>query len=112
MIEFDIGGRKIGKTTRMLQWLEDAPVGELKMMVVHSAHEADRLAKLCDDLGYKNITRSHFVTLSSIDELRGFPDRTKLGVDNIDLMLRYLFNIEVARVSATGIDVLREIGDE
>lgn len=109
MIEFDVGGRKIGKTTRMLQWLEEAPQGELRIMVVHSTREADRLAKLANDQGYKNITESHFVTFSNLEWLHGLPGNIQLGVDNIDLMLTYLFKASVARVSATGIDVLREV---
>jgi hypothetical protein len=109
MIEFDVGGRKIGKTTRMMQWLEEAPEGEVRIMVVHSAHEAQRLAELAESKGYKNVTTSHFVSYHSLSWLRGLHGNIRLGVDNIDLMLHYLFGAPVDRVSATGVDVLRQV---
>lgn len=106
MIEFDIGGRQIGKTTRLLQWLQEGEEAkEVRMYVAHSQHEADRVAKLADERNYK-ICKEQFIALHGLHHLKGSP--AVLGIDNLDLMLYTLYGLPVRRVTATGIDLLRE----
>lgn len=94
-MRFLVTGRTSGKTTKMIKWLEDNPEA---ICVVHSAMEADRLAR-----EYK-IDRQRFFTPGAV--LFGTSINSKVGVDNLDLILGRLLrtNNEIDLVTATGND--------
>lgn len=104
-----IGDRQMGKTARMLEWLHDNP--DAALLVVNS-HEAGRLV---GELLYRYggsprdwHRRIYATTRWGI--LRGTP-YTKLGIDNLDLVLQTLYPRSVSVVSWTGspedVEILR-----
>lgn len=105
MIEFDVGGRQIGKTTRILQWMveKDDP---RTICICHSQKEVMRLRNLVGDKGlpllpeqFKSVTGMRYLKDTAAD----------LAIDNLDMMLYYLFGVNVERITATGIDLAKVV---
>ena len=88
-----VGGRRTGKTTHMLTWLRYTPGA---VMIVHSASEAARLEHENPDLAGK-IFSPH---MAADGRLRGMRDIT-IGIDNLDLILPYLFGGRIGPVTVT-----------
>lgn len=108
-IEFQIGDRKTGKTTLLLEWMKEAPEGERRVMVCATQAMADVAYKRSKEMGL-GFDRKQFTSYETIRRgyLRGWKD-VVLGIDNIELMLSRLFDgYPVGRVTATGKDVLRD----
>lgn len=99
-IEFLIRPRQSGKTTDMLMWLNSRP---MHVLVVHSRSERDRLLKWIADR-QMSIESDQIVTLDEAlnGRLRGRSGNCVVGIDNLDIILYYLFG-SVERVTSTGI---------
>lgn len=85
--------RRQGKTTYMLGWLRVHPTG---VLVVHSYAEKHRLSKENPELEDRIIT----VDAMRYGKLRGRRDLI-IGIDNLDLILPYLFGGPIGPVTMT-----------
>lgn len=99
-MKFDIGDRRSGKTTRMIQWLLNAPEGERRVIVTHSESEAHRIRKLIKGMDIE-VEQGQVISAGSQD-LRGRNPNVVLGIDNLELVLGGLIGHRVSRVTATG----------
>lgn len=105
-MDFMIAGRGEGKTTALLDWLERAPDGELRVCV--SAHEGASKHKA--RLAAKQERRVAPWQFVSIDEVRhrlpvslaGRPGRLILGLDDAESILTMLICHPIGAVTATG----------
>lgn len=105
MRELIIEPRQGGKTTRMLQWMREAPQDEHRVIVCATQREAMRLLRENPDL-----ESWQFVSLDEVKDrdsgawsgvLYGRGGRIVLGLDNLDLMLSDLIKWPVDAVSLT-----------
>ena len=107
-ITFQIGGRQTGKTTAMLDWMQDAPEGDHRVLVCHTGQEAMRLLRESRERGL-DLESWQFVGYDELKPgtwsgvLHGRGGRVVLGVDNLDLILGRLLGWPVERVTATGV---------
>lgn len=85
--------RQSGKTTYMLGWLRTHPTG---VLIVHSTHEAWRLERKNPDLTGRFFTPG----MAADGALRGRKDLI-IGIDNLDLVLPYLFGGPIGPVTLT-----------
>lgn len=112
-IEFQIGGRKTGKTTLLLEWLKKAPKGTSRLYIGATVQMCDLAFKKSEEMGL-DIPRESFISYSDISngkKLHGYKN-IELGVDNIDLLLYSFFgDCPIGRVTATGKDILRDSSD-
>lgn len=94
--------RQMGKTTRMLQWMREAPPGETRICVCPTQQAAMQLLRDNPDL--------HTWQFISLEEVRtGFVNRgggrrLVYGLDNLDMMLNYWFDWPVGMVTMTETD--------
>lgn len=115
MIQFDIGGRQTGKTTRLLDWLEKQTDGEHRVLVSHSRQRAMDLLRQARQ--EERVVESwQFVSVDEV--LRGTSSHQGvllrggdivLGVDDLDLTLSTFFSFPVTRVTASAEDETAEI---
>lgn len=98
-MKFDIGDRRSGKTTRMIQWLLNGREGERRLLVVHSAQEVERLQRMLKDMG---IERDN-IEIINVNDLRNLRGKSVIvGVDNLELILSQLIPAPITRVTASG----------
>ncbi len=97
-------GRQQGKTTRLIEWMMQAPDDVHRVLVTHNAREADRLYR---EYGEKlGLERWQFMSAMEVRgeygaTWRGRKGRLELGVDNLDIVLPMLLGWRVGWVSAT-----------
>lgn len=107
-MNFMVGGRRVGKTTRLLQWAQEAPEGEHRIVVSMSGQRAMELLRLArqDNLpleswqfvGYDEVVPGTWPAV-----LRGRGGKIVLGLDDLDTQMRSLFaGYEVGMITATG----------
>ncbi len=114
VLDADIDGRQGGKTTRMLQWLREAPEGEHRVLVCHTEEDAMRVYRDNRD----EFESWQFVGPNDLRDpgawsgvLMGRGGRIVLGLDNLDLLLRQWVRWPVGRFSATAtLDAARSLG--
>ena len=102
MITYHIGGRRTGKTSELLKWMNEAPEDKTRMMVCVNMAMARSTWQLSKRLGYK-FDHSQFISYESC--LRGFNRgmvNVELCVDNLDYMLRRIFGYSVEKVTTDG----------
>lgn len=100
-MKFDIGGRRSGKTTRMIQWLLNGPAGENRILVTHSPSEAARIREILKEMGIERNDIEVIDFASTVDRLRG--KSAVVGIDNLEMLLaNFLGANRVTRVAATG----------
>lgn len=89
-------GRNTGKTTMLVSWLERETN---RILIVHSAQERDRLLK-----DYPHISANQIVTAQQVlnGGIRGRYPRPELGIDNLDLILPYIFGGSIGPITMTG----------
>jgi hypothetical protein len=99
-------GRQEGKTTKMLQWLREAPEGEHRVLVCVSDREAMRLLR--ENVGPDSSLESwQFVGPDEVDPdgwqgvLMGRGGTVVLGIDNIDLIVSHWLHWPVGAISVT-----------
>lgn len=112
-MDFIIGDRQTGKTTKLLEWMSEAdrskPTEDIRVYVGHNKQETMRVYRSTMHRDYgKSIFHSwQFV---SVDELRSKPMWTgiqgrqniRLGVDNLDLILPSMYGWPIDLITATG----------
>lgn len=114
-----IGGRRTGRTTRLLRWAQAAPEGEHRVIVSHTYDESRRLLRLSreQDLGLESW---QFVSQQEIDRtdrslwsgvLIGRGGQMSLGLDNLDMYLDGLIGWRVGAASITAGPRLELLGD-
>lgn len=100
--------RQGGKTTKLLQWMRDAPDGEHRVMLCHSSSEAMRLLRHSrdQDMGLESW---QFVSSGDITDgawsgvLRGRGGSIVVGIDNLDMFLQHIVGgWPVGAVTMTG----------
>lgn len=106
-MKFDIGGRQVGKTKRMLDWAEAAPEGEHRVIVSATEHQAMDLLRR----SRKEERKLESWQFVGVQELKGNQifsgvimgrgGQIVLGIDNLDLIVGNWFQFRVGRVSAT-----------
>ena len=99
--QLDIAPPRSGKSTRMLDWLQDAPDGERRVLVSAAARERDRMQMLARTIRGRALDRDQFVTLAEVQAGHLAGARVVLAIDNLDLMLDVLLGHPVARASLT-----------
>ena len=91
-----VGGRRSGKTHKLVEWLKEDPD---RVLICHSASEAERLTR---DYG---IHPRQIMSISAWSS-RGLSGMsrpsTKIAVDNLDLVLPILLGVNVEMVALTG----------
>ena len=89
-------GRQTGKTTMLISWLERETN---RILIVHSAQERDRL--LTD---YPHISANQIVTAHHALEgkIRGRHPYPELAIDNLDLILPFIFGGSIGPITMTG----------
>lgn len=104
MIEFQIGGRKTGKTTLLLEWMKDKPNAVYIGATIDMCNNAYERAI---SMGIK-VDKSQFVSYHQVQHgiLKG--RNCVICVDNLDHVLYHIFGDNVERITATGIDILRD----
>lgn len=111
MIEFQISGRKSGKTTLLLYWLAQAPEGERRVIIEPSVVMAHDTFIRGEEMGLK-VKREQFIAYDSLHQAFFKGSKAVVGIDNLDMLLRMMLGLSsdnpIARVTATGVDVLRE----
>lgn len=92
-------GRGTGKTTFLLSWLERE---SNRILIVHSAQERDRLLKLIEN--HPRISVDQIVTANHVLEgrIRGKYPRPELAIDNLDLILPFIFGGSIGPITMTG----------
>ena len=98
-----------GKTTRLLQWLREAPQGELRVLVSFSEQESRRVQKIGVDewdlKPWQFIAANQAHRLGSVLwlplRLDNPPSNIVLGVDNAELVLGILLHQPVKALSVT-----------
>jgi hypothetical protein len=106
-IEFHVGGRRSGKTDKMLRWLTDAPEGEWRVLVSVSEQRAMRLLREARERGL-SVESWQFVGIEEVKRhtwsgvLYGRGGHIVLGLDDLDMMLYQIIGWPVGRISATG----------
>ena len=102
---FDIGHRRNGKTTRMIQWFLHplAAADEDRMFLVPTLDQAKVIQGIAKKDFGREIPDSAFVTPATLDRLRGRRD-VRLSIDNVEHVLQVLLgaSVELERVSASG----------
>lgn len=89
-------GRNTGKTTFLVGWLERE---SNRILIVHSAQERDRLLSEYTHIGAEQIvTAQHAIE----GRIRGRHPRPELAIDNLDLILPYLFGGSIGPITMTG----------
>jgi hypothetical protein len=89
-----IRGRQGGKTHEAAEWVKAHPDA---VMITFSQQEAARLVK---QYGLDENRVVSFRSATQLGALRG--RRVRIGIDNLDIILRELFGHEVEFVTATG----------
>lgn len=94
--------RQMGKTTRMLEWMREAPPGETRICVTATREEAMRLLR-----ENKDLNTWQFISLQEARE--GFANRGRsrnlvYGLDNLDMMLKDMFDWPVGMITLTETD--------
>ena len=93
-MRIETGGRQSGKTTTMIQWLQDNPYG---VLYVHNEDEARRLRESYDPEGIMELA-NRIVSVTA-NRRRSF-HYPKVAIDNADLVLREMFgDIEVVTMT-------------
>ena len=108
-MKFDICDRGKGKTTRLLEWLLDAPEGEHRVLVSHDRRTTMKLLREARDRGLP-VESWQFVSFDEIRTgsnafsgvLHGRGGHVVLGIDNADIILRGLTAWSIDIVTATG----------
>lgn len=84
IIEF--GGRRSGRTTRILEWLREGErLGEKRVMIVHSIQEASRLRKIVEEEEGNSIERWQIHAL--VDNPSLGKRYSEVAIDNLELIL-------------------------
>jgi hypothetical protein len=89
-------GRRTGKTTFLLSWLERE---SNRILIVHSAQERDRLLKEYPHIGANQIVTANHVIEGKI---RGRHPLPELAIDNLDLILPFIFGGSIGPITMTG----------
>ena len=104
MTLFQVSGRKTGKTTQLLEWMKQAPEGQIRIMVCSSGNTARHAYDKAISMGME-VTRDNFIEIEDCRYLIG-QSNIRLCVDNLDCMLFSIFTQPVDFVTATGVDTL------
>jgi hypothetical protein len=111
MIEFQISGRKSGKTTLLLYWLAEAPEGERRVIIEPSEVMAHGAFVRATEMGL-DVKREQFISYDSLHQAFFKGSKAVVAIDNLDMLLKMMLGLSsdnpIARVTATGVDVLRE----
>jgi len=77
-----IGPLASGKTTRLIQWMREAPEGEKRVAVFSSMQEVSRLQRENPD-----VESWRFLSFDDIEALRGYDRDIVVGIDNLSWFL-------------------------
>lgn len=97
LIEF--GGRRTGRTSRMIDWLIESEPESKRVIFCYSAQEAMRLAKLAKEK-CGTVEDWQFVAYGNSTRLHG-KEVSEVGVDNLELCLFYLTGLPVRYITGT-----------
>lgn len=93
-MNFDLGGRRTGKTERACEWVRERPTYGL--LVVHNMQEAQRLIET------EELKKDQVITYEQVRRGALAGRHAHLWVDNADILLQQFFNpLVVHGVSAT-----------
>lgn len=88
--------RNTGKTTMLVSWLSRE---SNRILIVHSAQERDRLLKKYPHIsGHRIVTAQHALD----GRIRGLYPHPELAIDNLDLILPYIFGGSIGPITMTG----------
>src|SRR5690348_9572521 len=101
-----IRGRQSGKTTRLLDWLENSGP-ERRVLVCHSWDEVRRLERLIANEGRQRIDPEQITSVDMVLSGRSMmPRGTVFAVDNLDLILGNQFTAPIAIATGTDFDLV------
>lgn len=96
-IAFHVGGRRTGKTTKIVEWLIEGEATETKRVIVSfSEREAERLFTLAQDL-CDTVEDWQFITFGASSDLCG--KNVVIGIDNLEFLLGSIFGSPVEFVT-------------
>lgn len=98
-LEIVTGGRRSGKTMRMLFWMQDNPGS---VMVVYSEDERSRILSENPWLESRRL-----LTPDSAQRLRGL-DHPRIGIDNLDMILSSMFGPRIEKATMTDEVIVRK----
>ena len=89
------GARQIGKTTKMIKWLEG---DKHRTLLVHNRHYAEDLKRQHPQVATQIFEFDNF----RVNKKGFWPQSREIAIDNIDIILQRWFNAPVKYVTFTG----------